>query len=175
MTDDIGWLRIEARYGIRDLWVTCLWDGKDGQGPWVLPDGRDVEVLVYGGRAAELPFPVWFEPFDSASRLSSMLWTGARGTVASTVVVAALESIGATGYSTYEIDLRDASGRAVPGYVGLAVHSASDDTDLRRLDDGPSCAFRARPHVVEALTAYDVTDIVVEPFDGSMTGTGTAG
>ncbi len=55
----------------------------------------------------------------------------------------------------------------IPGFVGLGVNSSSTDTDVSNPYPLPSFSFFVRPHVVDALTSAEVTDLKFRAGDGS--------
>lgn len=165
MTDTTEWYELEARWSSRELWAIPTWEGKSEYGPWLLPDGRDITDVIATGEAHELGYRYWFEPPQSWRRAGDLLWSGGLAThVASERFVDVLSGISATGYRTYPAPFRTQQGEPIPGFVGLAVTSNADDTDLRHPFDWPSFTFRVRPRVLTALRAFGVTALHTRPW-----------
>ncbi len=158
------WYELEARSSAKDLWAIPKWEGQSELGPWLLPDGRDIIELIATGDVDELGFPIWFEPYQSYRQAGDLIWTTSWMKLASERFVEVLRSVGATGFQTYETNLRTKRGEAIPGFVGLGVNSSSDDTDLSNPYPAPSFSFRARPHVVDALKSAGVTELKIRPW-----------
>ncbi|KGM14425.1 hypothetical protein [Cellulomonas bogoriensis] len=157
---------VQARSAVRDVWIQPRWEGKPALGPWHSADGRDVVDLIAGGDLDQISFPVWFQAFGRGTRWGDMLWTGGLPCkVASTRFVAVLESIGATGWRTFEVDLRAKGGDPVPGYLGIATTGPGDDLDVTHLFGFQNLALRVKRHVLEALLGAGVDQFDHEPLD----------
>lgn len=106
----------------RDLWVAPEGEGKPAFGPWLTEDGRRVVETIAEGRGEELPFPVWFEQTEGCTgrRRGDLLWAGGLSiSIASDRFIDTLTSVGARGWSTYPVTLRDRKGAEISGYQGL--------------------------------------------------------
>jgi hypothetical protein len=138
-----------------------------------MPDGRTlVDVFLVEGRFDEIPYSIWFAPYTRGKRFGDMLWMGgSRLKVVSVRMVRALESVGATGYRTFEVDVRDHADSPVAGYVGFATDPAPG-TDIQNLLEQKvqNTAFIARSHVVEALRAHGADQLEIRPYDPSEYG-----
>ena len=160
----VDWYELEAKSSAKDMWAVVKWEGQGDVGPWLLPDGREILDLVATGDVDELGFPIWFEPYQSYRNAGDLIWTTAWIKLASQRFVDVLTSIKATGFQTYDANLRTNTGEPIPGFVGLGVNSSSEGTDLSNQCPVPTFSFRARPHVVEALRAAVVTDYKIKPW-----------
>ena len=158
------WYLLRAHDESGDVGVATEWEGKPPLGPWLLPDGRDIDELIADGRLDEVPFPVWFRRVGGGKRWGDLLPGGACK-IASVRLVGVLESIGATGYRTFPIDLRDRGGEPITGYVGFATTPWQGGTDIQPLLGWQNFTFWANARVVEALRARGADDLVIEVYD----------
>lgn len=161
------WYRVGANSATRDVWIETHWTGKAPVGPWLLSDGREIDGLIADGHIDELSFPVWFTPQSNrGERFGDLLWTlGSAIKIASTKMVSALAGIEATGYRTFDIDLRNRQGDRIPDYVGFATTSDDELNDVRHLFGYQNVAFLAAPRVIQALRAAGADQLGVELFD----------
>jgi hypothetical protein len=160
----VDWYELEAKSSAKELWAVVKWEGQGDVGPWLLPDGREILDLIATGDVDELGFPIWFEPYQSYRNAGDLIWTTAWMKLASQRFVDVLTSIKATGFQTYDANLRSKKGEPIPGFVGLGVNSSSEDTDLSNQYPAPTFSFRARPRVVQALRTAGVTDLKIKPW-----------
>lgn len=165
----VDWYKVKARHGDADLWVLrrSQQEPQVAGTPWRLEDGTSVYDLIIEDRFAEIPFDFWFEP-DSGhrgTRRGDMLWTTGTTKIASTAMVEVLRQVGATGWSTFPVDLRDRDGAPIEGYTGLSVHSNDAQDDLNQIFEDHNFTFLARPHVIEALRAAGADAVDIEAFD----------
>ena len=166
-----AWYDLEAKSSAQELWAVPKWQGQGDLGPWLLPDGRQILDLIATGDVAELPFPIWFEPYQSYRHAGDLIWTTAEIKLASVRFVDVLRSIGATGFQTYAATVKSKKGEPISGFVGLGVNSSSDDTDLTNFPyPVPSFSLRVRRRVVEALEAAGATDLKIRPWQPDEVG-----
>ena len=160
----VSWSDLWAPYATRDIWMSYQWGGKADFGPYLLPDGRDITHLIGDGDLDQLPFPVWFKPFNSGKRLSDLLWTGGVGAkLASCRFVEVLNDIGASGWRAFEVPVLDRTGTPIEGYVGFATTGGGDDLDVSHINGFQNFCFRVKPHVLDALLAAGVDKFKHEP------------
>ena len=164
------WFEVSARNLETDLSVAVTAAGMPSRlgDPWILDDGTDVYELIHQDRLEALPFPVVFRPPTAAkgTHRTDMLWTGSSTKIASHAMISALESIGAAGYTTFPIDVRDHQDHPIDGYVGLSVFSTDPGADVRQLF-GHDFVFLAKPHVIAALRVDCADALAVSTFDPS--------
>lgn len=171
----MDWCRISANSGDKDVWLEARAHNKPEEmtGPWYMPDGRtSVPLLLSEGRLDEIPFPIWFVPFNRGKRFGDMLWTGGSNLkIASVRMIRALESVGTTGYRTFEVDVRDHADSPVDGYVGFATDPAPE-TDIQNLlgQEVQNMAFIAKRPVIETLRAHGADKLDIRPYDPSQYG-----
>jgi hypothetical protein len=169
----MDWYRIGAKSATRDVWLETRSPDRPGEttgGAWYLPDGHSlVEPLLVEGRFDEIPYVIWFAPFNRGKRFGDMLWTGGRLKIVSVRMVRALESVEATGYRTFKVDVRDHTNSSLDGYVGFATDPAPG-TDIQNLLEQTvqNMAFIAKRHVVEALRAHGADQLDIRPYDPSQ-------
>ena len=85
------------------------------------------------GDLGSLDFVPRFRRSGGGSQVGDLLWTGGTAMkVASRRFVEVLRSVDAEGYRTFPVDLVDARGREMDGFVGLAID----------LEAGPTAAVR---------------------------------
>jgi len=95
-----------------------------------------------------------------------MLFTGGLALkVMSTRMIQALEAINAGGYRTFDLDVRDADGSTVEGYVGFAT-DPTRESDIQNIydQDGQNSVFIARQRVVEALRQHGANELDIQPY-----------
>lgn len=171
----MDWCRISANSGNMDVWLDSRAHNKPGEmtDPWNMPDGHtSVWPLLSEGRLNQIPFPVWFVPYNRGKRFGDMLWTGGLGLkIASVRMIRALESVGATGYCTFGVDVRDHADSPVDDYVGFVTDPAPE-TDIQNLlgQEVQNSAFIAKRHVVEALRAHGADKLDIRSYDPSQYG-----
>ena len=109
-------------YSGRYIWAFPDNPGQPEWGPHLLPDGTKVWDLVANGDTGRLPFTPRFRRRGGGPQIGDLLWTGtATMKVASRRFVDVLQSVHASGYRTFEIDLVGGRKRPMPGFVGFAV------------------------------------------------------
>lgn len=117
-----SWVEVRPFSEERDLWVAPEGEGKPAFGPWLTEDGRRVVETIAEGRGEELPFPVWFEQTEGCTgrRRGDLLWAGGLSiSIASDRFIDTLTSVGARGWSTYPVTLRDRKGADISGSKDL--------------------------------------------------------
>ncbi|WP_327638665.1 hypothetical protein OHB24_09930 [Kribbella sp. NBC_00482] len=145
---------LEARSGPDNLWAR-----------FEEPDGFGLEAydLVADGDVERLGGVPRFVRSNSG-RVGDLVWTTGSAKIASPRFVDVLESIGATGYRTFPVDVRGRRGDVIiPGFVGLAVLDDDQDKDLRFSNGVQFWSFLASDRVVDALRAADVTGFRIKP------------
>jgi hypothetical protein len=141
----------------RDMWVMPEWEGRPQFGPWQLPDGRDVTAVIADGSIDDVPFAVWFRPFNSGKRLGDLLWAGGLSTkLASRRFVDVLDQIGATGYRTYEVTFIDRKRNPIEGYLGIASTGSDPALDVTHYKGFQNSGLHVKRHVLDALLAAGV-------------------
>ncbi|WP_380173731.1 hypothetical protein ACFEMC_03700 [Kineococcus sp. DHX-1] len=133
----------------------------------MLPDGTQVWDYIRDWRVDELPFRVWFSPYNRSKTFGDLLWTGGLSVkIASTRMISALRAVGCTGYRTFPVDVRRRDGSPVDGYVVLETdpHPGSDLQNLYG-QEGQNFAFVARSHIAEALRRHGADAVEIEPYD----------
>lgn len=161
------WVELRPRSETADLWVVPTWEGKPMMGPWKTSDGRRIVEVIADGNADTLGFAVWFEqlPDSRGTRRGDILWSGGlpHGLV-STRFVDALQDLGVTGWSTYDVTIKDTQGQSIRGYVGLVA----DVTGTSELVSRAWKAGRQKPvylatqRVAEGLAAVGVGGLYQE-------------
>lgn len=135
--------------------------------PWELPDPRDVDHLVRSGRAAELPFKVWFAETGIGSKRGGMIHAGGAHMIVSERFLEVLRRLDVSDFSTYPIDLLDSHGNPIPGYVGFAVEPDADG-DIQAIPAG-GYSFLATARVADALRAARL-GLQIREFTGAEDG-----
>jgi hypothetical protein len=163
------WSQIRARSGNKDVWLAVHADSEPEVWgwPWLMPDGRtSVYDFILDWRPEELPFPIWLTPSNGGRRWGDMLFTrGLSLKVVSTRMIQALEAIDASGYRTFDLDIRDASGATAEGYVGFAT-DPTPESDIQNIydQDGQNSVFIAKRRVVEALRQHGASGLDIQPY-----------
>lgn len=101
-----------------------MWEGKPELSAPTLEDGREVKNVIADGKRAVIPFPIWFErsTYSRGKRRGDILW-GGPPTLVSRRFAQAVEELGVTGCSTYEVDLYSLNEGKVEGYIGFAENT----------------------------------------------------
>lgn len=108
-------------YSGRYIWAFPDHLGQPNLGPHLLPDGIDVGDAVANGDTSRLGFVPRFRRSGGGPQIGDLVWTGTNMKIASQRFVDVLESVHATGYRTFTIDLIDGRRRPISGFVGFAV------------------------------------------------------
>ncbi|MDK8347520.1 hypothetical protein QP868_10940 [Brevibacterium sp. UMB1308A] len=118
------WYEIYPLSTQRDFWAVPMWEGKPELGSPTLEDGREVKNVIADGKLDEIPFPIWFErsTYSRGKRRGDILW-GGPPTLVSRRFAQAVEELGVTGCSTYEVDLYSLNEGKVEGYIGFAENT----------------------------------------------------
>lgn len=149
--------KLEARSGTDNLWVLVQHPEADASGTVPSGVGREFWDLVSDGEIERLGFVPRFVRSNSG-RVGDLVWTTGSAKIASPRFVQVLESIGATGYRTFPIDVRGRRGDVIiPGFVGFAVLDDDPAKDLRFSNGVQFWNFIASDRVVDALRTAGVT------------------
>lgn len=124
-----GWSELSAPSETSDLWVGPEWEGKPELGPWMTGDGQRVVDVIANGHIDTLPYRVWFEqsPDSRGARHGDLLWVGGLPIgIVSDRFIEVLKDLGVTGWSTYMVEIRDAAGDEITGYMGFVADVTGD-------------------------------------------------
>lgn len=154
-----------------ELWVNAEWQDRPELGPWLTSDGRDVIDLVEEHQLDEIGFPIWFErsPYsrDRERPRADVLWAGGMAyKLVSETFAKALEELGVTGFSTYEVDFRDRKGSPIHGYVGLLedLTGESELTTPHLQEQRRGFSLLTSQRVLDGLHAAGVTRFRYEAY-----------
>lgn len=166
------WFRITAPSATRDIWLTPKAESRPkifGE-PWLLADGEtNVYSFLEPWNVDQLRFPVWLAPDNYGKRFGDLLWVGGMSVKpASLRMIDVLQNVGATGYDTFSLDIRDRRGEPIEGYVGFSTRPFPG-SDIRHVHDyeHEGFSFVAKGRVVDALHAAGVDKLDIEPYDPS--------
>lgn len=165
---------LQARSTTRDVWVRHHHDGQFVRGQWQLPDGRDLYDLIAAGDTAQLGFVPRFVRDNRGTRVGDLLWTTGMSKIASRRFVDVLESIDATGYRTFPVDVLNRDGSSLGDFVGFAVIDGDPARDLRFSNGFQTFRCRASDRVVDALRTAEVTDLSIKAASSLPSTDGTA-
>lgn len=156
-----GWSKLRARSETSDLWVVPQWAGKPELGPWVTDDGQRVVDVIADGRGESLPFRVWFEqsPNCKGSRRGDILWVeGLPIGIVSDQFVEELDNLDVSGWSTYQVSIKDTAGHQIEGYRGFVADVTGDSEVISWAwkDGRQAPVYLAADHVADSLLAAGV-------------------
>jgi hypothetical protein len=153
---------LQARSGPDNLWVMRDHPGQPEYGDYLGPDGESLYELIANGQVDGLGFTPRFTRSNSG-RSGDLVWTtGDFAKIASRRFVDVLESIGATGYRTFPVEVRGRRGDPIGEFAGLAVLDDDPGKDLRFELGYQGWSFIASDWVVDALRAAGVTALSVK-------------
>lgn len=152
----------------RDMWLAPEWDGPPEQaGLARSPEGAELRRRIHDGEVDRLPFAVRWRRFGRGTRHNDLVWDGGfgRAKIAGRRLVDVLKALDATGYRTFEVDVRDIDGTPIDGYVGVATVDTGGPADIASLT-GPMrpSGFLVGPRVAEAFVAAGL-QMELRPYD----------
>lgn len=154
---------LEARSTNRDVWVLIEYDARASPVPWLLPDGSDVYQPILNGDTERLGFVPRFVQPNRGTRLGDLVWTTGAAKIASRRFVDVLQSIGATGYRTFAVEVLDRDGQSLGDCVGVAVLDDDTGKDVPFSNGFQFWHFAAADRVVEGLREAGATDLSIKP------------
>lgn len=166
-----SWYRIGARSSSRFWWVKLECSG--GQDPlfFEVAPGYTIMEAVADGNMHLVPFDVWAKKNNYGAQLGDIIFSqGAPLKIVSTRFVEALRSVDASGYHTFEIDLRDNKDQIVSGYVGFALDLKMLNADVQSFNGVQFDAFAVNSRVLEALKDSGIDGLVIEPLSDELLG-----
>jgi hypothetical protein len=131
-------------------------------GPFLDVRGDEIRRLVANGQLDRIDFVPRFTRRNSG-KIGDLIWsTGDYTKIVSHRFVEVLQSIEATGYRTFPVEVLGRNGRPIGDFLGLAVVDDDPGKDLYFSNGVQFWDFVAADRVVEALRQADVTDLSIK-------------